>query len=45
MVSIPDTLDARNTLGQLEECVRRRRADKAEDLLHQHRTGQLRPSH
>ncbi len=33
MVSIPDTLDARHTLGQLEDCVRRRRAVEVEDLL------------
>ena len=32
MVSIPDTLDARHTLGQLEDCRRRRRAVEAEDL-------------
>ena len=33
MVAIPDTLDARRTLGQLEDCLRRRRAVEAEDLL------------
>ena len=32
MVAIPDTLDARHTLGQLEDCRRRRRAVEAEDL-------------
>ena len=32
MVAIPDTLDARRTLGELEDCLRRRRAVEAEDL-------------